>query len=101
MISNFGCAISDLKRFRLALLSLCRMPDKRVRGRFAPSQTGGLHLGGVRTALFNYLFAKKHNGDFILRIEDTDQNRYVEGAEQYIIDCLDWCGITPDESTVK
>lgn len=76
------------------------MSDKRVRVRFAPSPTGGLHLGGVRTALFNYLFAKKHNGDFILRIEDTDQNRYVEGAEQYIIDCLNWCGITPDESPV-
>lgn len=76
------------------------MPDKRVRVRFAPSPTGGLHLGGVRTALFNYLFAKKHGGDFILRIEDTDQNRYVEGAEAYIIDCLKWCGIVPDESPV-
>ena len=70
---------------------------KHVRVRFAPSPTGGLHLGGVRTALYNYLFAKKHNGDFILRIEDTDQHRYVEGAEQYIIDCLGWCGIQPDE----
>jgi glutamyl-tRNA synthetase len=77
------------------------MSEKRVRVRFAPSPTGGLHLGGVRTALFNYLFAKKHNGDFILRIEDTDQNRYVEGAEQYIIDCLNWCGLTPDESPVN
>jgi glutamyl-tRNA synthetase len=76
------------------------MSDKRVRVRFAPSPTGGLHLGGVRTALFNYLFAKKHNGDFILRVEDTDQSRYVEGAEQYIIDCLNWCGIAPDESPV-
>src|ERR1700761_195167 len=76
------------------------MPDKRVRVRFAPSPTGGLHLGGVRTALFNYLFAKKHKGDFVLRIEDTDQNRYVEGAEAYILDCLNWCGITPDESPV-
>jgi len=76
------------------------MSDKRVRVRFAPSPTGGLHLGGVRTALFNYLFAKKNGGDFVLRIEDTDQNRYVEGAEQYIIDCLNWCGITPDESPV-
>ncbi|WP_343522755.1 glutamate--tRNA ligase [Pedobacter sp.] len=72
--------------------------DKKVRVRFAPSPTGGLHLGGVRTALFNYLFAKKNNGTFILRIEDTDQNRFVEGAEQYIVNCLDWCGITPDES---
>ncbi|KAA9041752.1 glutamate--tRNA ligase [Ginsengibacter hankyongi] len=70
---------------------------KKVRVRFAPSPTGGLHLGGVRTALYNYLFAKKHNGDFVLRVEDTDQNRYVEGAEQYIIDCLTWCGILPDE----
>src|ERR1700709_995600 len=76
------------------------MPDKKVRVRFAPSPTGGLHLGGVRTVLFNYLFAKKHNGDFVLRIEDTDQNRYVEGAEAYILDCLKWCGITPDESPV-
>jgi len=75
------------------------MPDK-VRVRFAPSPTGGLHLGGVRTVLFNYLFAKKHKGDFILRIEDTDQSRYVEGAEQYILDCLNWCGIIPDESPV-
>ncbi|WP_295673589.1 glutamate--tRNA ligase [uncultured Mucilaginibacter sp.] len=74
------------------------MSDKKVRVRFAPSPTGGLHLGGVRTALFNYLFAKQHHGDFILRIEDTDQNRYVEGAEDYILDCLKWCGITPDES---
>jgi glutamyl-tRNA synthetase len=76
------------------------MSNKKVRVRFAPSPTGGLHLGGVRTALFNYLFAKKHGGDFILRIEDTDQTRYVEGAEQYIIDCLNWCGIVPDESPV-
>ncbi|SFS42746.1 glutamyl-tRNA synthetase [Zhouia amylolytica] len=70
---------------------------KKVRVRFAPSPTGPLHIGGVRTALFNYLFAKKHDGDFVLRIEDTDQNRYVEGAEQYIIDALNWCGIPFDE----
>ncbi|MEO6219465.1 MAG: glutamate--tRNA ligase, partial [Ginsengibacter sp.] len=70
---------------------------RKVRVRFAPSPTGGLHLGGVRTALYNYLFAKKHQGDFVLRIEDTDQTRYVEGAEQYIIDSLAWCGILPDE----
>ncbi|MDQ6757006.1 MAG: glutamate--tRNA ligase [Bacteroidota bacterium] len=70
---------------------------KKVRVRFAPSPTGGLHLGGVRTVLYNYLFAKQHGGDFILRIEDTDQSRYVEGAEQYIIDCLQWCGLIPDE----
>ncbi len=68
-----------------------------VRVRFAPSPTGGLHLGGVRTVLYNYLFAKQHNGTFILRIEDTDQTRFVEGAEQYIIDCLQWCGLNPDE----
>jgi glutamyl-tRNA synthetase len=71
---------------------------KEVRVRFAPSPTGGLHLGGVRTVLYNYLFAKKNNGKFILRIEDTDQTRFVEGAEQYIYDCLNWCGLTPDES---
>ena len=69
----------------------------RVRVRFAPSPTGPLHIGGVRTALYNYLFAKKHGGDFLLRIEDTDQTRYVSGAENYIIDALNWCGITIDE----
>ena len=72
--------------------------EKKVRVRFAPSPTGGLHLGGVRTVLYNYLFAKQHNGDFILRIEDTDQSRFVSGAEQYIVNCLEWCGLTPDES---
>ncbi len=65
--------------------------------RFAPSPTGPLHIGGVRTALYNYLFAKKLGGKFILRIEDTDQNRFVPGAEQYIIDSFNWCGITFDE----
>ncbi len=70
----------------------------KIRVRFAPSPTGGLHLGGVRTVLFNYLFAKKRGGDFIVRIEDTDQTRFVPGAEQYIFDCLAWCGIVPDES---
>ncbi|MGA1226385.1 MAG: glutamate--tRNA ligase [Tamlana sp.] len=74
---------------------------KNVRVRFAPSPTGPLHIGGVRTALFNYLFAKKHQGAFVLRIEDTDQNRYVEGAEQYIIDALNWCGIPFDEGPSK
>lgn len=74
--------------------------DKKVRVRFAPSPTGGLHLGGVRTVLFNYLFAKKHGGDFILRIEDTDQSRFVPGAEEYIFNTLAWCGLTPDESPV-
>lgn len=72
--------------------------NKRVRVRFAPSPTGGLHLGGVRTVLFNYLFAKKHGGDFILRVEDTDQSRFVPGAEAYILQTLNWCGLTPDES---
>jgi glutamyl-tRNA synthetase len=71
--------------------------EKRVRLRFAPSPTGGLHMGGVRTALFSYLFAKKHGGDFVLRIEDTDQNRFVPGAEEYIINSLKWCGIEPNE----
>lgn len=71
--------------------------SKKVRVRFAPSPTGPLHIGGVRTALYNYLFAKKNEGDFILRIEDTDQNRLVPGAEQYIIDSLKWIGIEPNE----
>lgn len=75
--------------------------EKNVRVRFAPSPTGGLHLGGVRTALFNYLFAKQNNGTFVLRVEDTDQTRFVEGAEEYIVNCLNWCGITPDESPQK
>ncbi|HWR33431.1 MAG TPA: glutamate--tRNA ligase [Chitinophagaceae bacterium] len=72
--------------------------SKRVRVRFAPSPTGGLHLGGVRTVLYNYLFAKKHGGDFVVRIEDTDQSRYVPGAEEYIFDTLKWCGLDPNES---
>jgi glutamyl-tRNA synthetase len=72
--------------------------DSKVRVRFAPSPTGGLHIGGVRTVLFNYLFAKHHGGEFILRIEDTDQSRFVPGAEQYIMDTLAWCGLSPDES---
>lgn len=72
-----------------------------VRVRFAPSPTGPLHIGGVRTALYNYLFAKKHDGVFVLRIEDTDQNRYVEGAETYIQNALEWLGIVPDESPSK
>ncbi len=70
----------------------------KVRVRFAPSPTGGLHLGGVRTVLYNYLFAKQNGGDFIVRIEDTDQTRFVDGAEQYIFNCLKWCGLEPDES---
>jgi glutamyl-tRNA synthetase len=72
-----------------------------VRTRFAPSPTGGLHLGGVRTALFTYLFAKQNKGTFILRIEDTDQTRFVQGAEEYIVDTLNWCAIYPDESAVN
>lgn len=71
--------------------------SERVRVRFAPSPTGPLHIGGVRTALFNYLFAKKHGGDFILRIEDTDQKRFVEGAEEYVIESLNWAGIPHNE----
>ncbi len=69
----------------------------RIRVRFAPSPTGPLHIGGVRTALYNYLYAKKHRGEFILRIEDTDRSRYIEGAEEYIMESLEWCGIRVDE----
>ena len=72
-----------------------------VRVRFAPSPTGPLHIGGVRTALFNYLFAKKHGGTFYLRVEDTDQTRFVPGAEAYIMEALDWLGIAPDETVGK
>lgn len=75
--------------------------SQKVRVRFAPSPTGPLHIGGVRTALYNYLFAKKYNGDFILRIEDTDQTRYVQGAEQYIIESLNWLNIPFDEGPGK
>ncbi len=71
--------------------------ERKVRVRFAPSPTGPLHMGGVRTALYNYLFAKKNGGDFLLRIEDTDQTRFVPGAEQYIIEALEWCGMKFDE----
>ncbi|MBP8678214.1 MAG: glutamate--tRNA ligase, partial [Bacteroidales bacterium] len=70
---------------------------ERTRVRFAPSPTGPLHIGGVRTALYNYLYAKQRGGDFILRIEDTDSQRFVPGAEEYIIEALAWCGISPDE----
>ena len=75
--------------------------SRPVRVRFAPSPTGPLHIGGVRTALFNYLFAKKNNGVFYLRIEDTDQNRFVPGAEAYIMEALDWLGIAPSETVGK
>jgi glutamyl-tRNA synthetase len=77
------------------------MSERKVRVRFAPSPTGPLHIGGVRTALFNYLFAKKHGGDFILRIEDTDQARYITGAEAYIQQSLEWCGINIDEGPAQ
>lgn len=75
--------------------------SKPVRVRFAPSPTGPLHIGGVRTALFNYLFAKKNGGTFYLRIEDTDQNRFVSGAEEYILEALEWLGIAPEETVGK
>ena len=75
--------------------------SKNIRVRFAPSPTGPLHIGGVRTALYNYLFAKKHGGTFILRIEDTDQKRYVANAEKYIIEALNWAGIPYDEGIDK
>src|SRR5690606_36744330 len=71
--------------------------NSNIRVRFAPSPTGPLHIGGVRTALYNYLFAKKMGGTFLLRIEDTDQGRYVPGAEEYIIDSLKWFGLMPTE----
>ena len=70
---------------------------RRVRVRFAPSPTGPLHIGGVRTALYNFLFARKNNGDMLLRIEDTDSSRFVPGAEDYIVESLKWLGITIDE----
>ena len=73
------------------------MTERKVRVRFAPSPTGALHIGGVRTALYNYLFAKQHGGDLILRIEDTDSQRFVPGAEEYIIEALTWLGIHFDE----
>jgi len=75
-----------------------RTMSKKVRVRFAPSPTGGLHLGGVRTLLYNYLFARQHKGSFVLRIEDTDQTRFVPGAEDYIHETMKWCGLEPDES---
>ena len=73
----------------------------KIRVRFAPSPTGPLHIGGLRTALYNYLYAKKHGGDFILRIEDTDQKRLVKGSEDYIVEALTWAGIEPDEGGRK
>ena len=73
------------------------MAERKVRVRFAPSPTGALHIGGVRTALYNYLFARQHGGDLIFRIEDTDSNRFVPGAEDYIIESFKWLGIQFDE----
>ena len=73
------------------------MAERKVRVRFAPSPTGALHIGGVRTALYNYLFARQHGGDFVFRIEDTDSNRFVPGAEEYIIESFRWLGIKFDE----
>ena len=81
--------------------SIFTVMNKKVRVRFAPSPTGGLHLGGVRTVLYNYVFAKQHSGDFILRIEDTDQQRFVPGAEAYIFETLKWCGLQPDEDPIQ
>ena len=85
----------------VSLHQISRKMSKPVRVRFAPSPTGPLHIGGVRTALFNYLFAKKNNGTFYLRIEDTDQTRFVPGAEAYIFEALEWLGIAPDETIGK
>ena len=73
------------------------MSERKVRVRFAPSPTGPLHIGGVRTALYNYLFARQHGGDMIFRIEDTDSNRFVPGAEEYILESFRWLGIQFDE----
>jgi glutamyl-tRNA synthetase len=90
-------AESKLKKYKTVDMS----SKNSVRVRFAPSPTGPLHMGGVRTALFNYLFARKQGGTFILRIEDTDQTRYVKGAENYIIEALKWCGLEFDEGPVQ
>ena len=95
-----GC-FQNLKNLLPLRIKSALMPTEKVRVRFAPSPTGPLHIGGVRTALFNYLYAKKHNGDFILRIEDTDQARYVDGAEDYIVNSLNWCNIPYDEGPGK
>ena len=85
-------------RFFISLRQIFSIMDSgKVRVRFAPSPTGPLHIGGVRTALYNYLFARKHNGTMILRIEDTDRTRFVEGAEEYILESFKWCGIEFDE----
>jgi len=87
--------------FKIVSLTKFIVMNKPVRVRFAPSPTGPLHIGGVRTALFNYLFAKKHGGTFYIRIEDTDQTRFVAEAEDYIFEALEWLGISPDETIGK
>ena len=89
------------RKLKLYICKKFIIMSKPVRVRFAPSPTGPLHIGGVRTALFNYLFAKKNGGTFYLRIEDTDQNRFVPGAEEYILEALEWLGISPDETIGK
>lgn len=96
-IIGFERALFFLRPAQSCIFAAILLMDKKVRVRFAPSPTGPLHIGGVRTALYNYLFARKHGGDFILRIEDTDQKRFVEGAEDYINEALQWLGIGPDE----
>lgn len=101
MAHNNTKIIQDTEQFRIFAVLLKTQKNSimnEVRVRFAPSPTGPLHIGGVRTALYNYLFAKKHGGKMILRIEDTDQTRFVPGAEKYIVESLDWCGIKFDES---
>jgi len=94
-----GCACDGGKNSwqYWVLKYLNTMTERRVRVRFAPSPTGPLHIGGVRTALYNYLFAKQHGGDLVLRIEDTDSNRFVPGAEEYILESFRWLGIKFDE----
>lgn len=98
--ADFGNLLKGVRALPVSLQPCFYPKDimpRRVRTRFAPSPTGPLHIGGVRTALYNFLFAKKHRGDFLLRIEDTDRNRFVPGTEDYIIEALRWCGITIDE----
>ena len=95
--SGIGRLIINNKFVSLHKISITNMSERRVRVRFAPSPTGALHIGGVRTALYNYLFAKQHGGDLVFRIEDTDSNRFVPGAEEYIIESFKWLGIKFDE----
>ena len=98
MVISVEEIITAKERGHLFILEIeKKMSDRKVRVRFAPSPTGPLHIGGVRTALYNYLFARKHGGDFIFRIEDTDSNRFVEGAEEYILESFRWLGVEFDE----